>query len=90
MCLTSLVLLSLLLISLTPPPTHTHKNTSTFSAFLCLGTWADHMAYDKSQCSGNPSQYQIACTSDSTSLHREHSMIVFLVLVVACLFFAVK
>ena len=76
-------------LSHSPSHTHTQKHEHLLS-FLCLGTWADHMAYDKSQCSGNPSQYQIACTSDSTSLHREHSMIVFLVLVVACLFFAVK
>jgi len=45
--------------------------------------------YDVSQCSGNPSQYQIACTSDSNSLPARHaSLLLFVFTASACLFFA--
>merc|ERR1712216_305172 len=56
----------------------------------CKPEAALKMKYDVSQCSGNPSQYTIACTSDASSLPiHSTSMILHVFTVFGCLFLAV-
>jgi len=51
---------------------------------------ADAVSFDVAQCSGNPSQYQIACTSDGVSIERSESLMIFMMVVIGSLFLAVQ
>jgi len=51
---------------------------------------SDTVSYDIAQCSGNPSQYTIACTSDGSAVRRSESLLVFMIIVMGSLFLAVQ